>query len=737
MKKMRRVLSVLMGLVLLLSVLSVPVFAASQPVPFVDIQLSECYVGATAEDIEVSVSGNVKTDGGYNERYAIVDIHAVEAVFGDLALDGQYIFCYRLEAQPGYTLTEMTLDDVALNGRPADNLVSADGDLIAHFVLPGFGLEVIRSIELYHNNVKPVGGQSVYFPTINSIVGEYVLENNVAIVDTMEWYENDTFSTVEDDYQDYISTTFTAGKAHDLYTEMEAMDGYVFSRDLEVKLRTGSTRVYTGHVDFDAMNNISVNFYFDYFETPTDNEVTLGGYEVGYDVENIGVSIDSYGLVCGETYYDDFVILGDEGVLEEGTFAANTRYRLGICVSAEEAFSIANLKTTDFELYGKPATSVDISGSYTFVYFDLPQLKTVKTKITSIDIILNENISINKQLIYPELLHINGNASDLDVIYNFENNWFYADELEDSSDDYMPYPDPVYDEGLSFNLYTGMSTIPGYEFAEDCTITLHTPNSIKEGEIYGVYGDYASFDFFWDELTWLTSIVLETEVAGPVEGKPLYYPTIDNINGWNQNWEHLIFINSESAWYYNDTPTEDPEDYEEYEESKFKADIALDLWMNFTVAENVTIDPDCIFTLRTPDGIRIGSLYSFNNESKNVSCDFFWDEAVARAPVSNPFVDVKKKDYFYDAVLWAVDEGVTSGVDATHFGPNESCTRAQAVTFMWRAAGCPEPTSEINPFTDVKKKDYYYKAVLWAVENGITAGASATTFAPNAPCTRG
>ncbi|MBQ6947241.1 MAG: S-layer homology domain-containing protein, partial [Clostridia bacterium] len=114
-----------------------------------------------------------------------------------------------------------------------------------------------------------------------------------------------------------------------------------------------------------------------------------------------------------------------------------------------------------------------------------------------------------------------------------------------------------------------------------------------------------------------------------------------------------------------------------------------------------------------------------------------WGIIPVLKPATNPFVDVKKKDYFYNAVLWAVDEGVTSGVDATHFGPNESCTRAQAVTFMWRAAGCPEPTNKTNPFTDVKKKDYYYKAVLWAVENGITAGASATTFAPNAPCTRG
>ena len=114
-----------------------------------------------------------------------------------------------------------------------------------------------------------------------------------------------------------------------------------------------------------------------------------------------------------------------------------------------------------------------------------------------------------------------------------------------------------------------------------------------------------------------------------------------------------------------------------------------------------------------------------------------WGIIPVLKPATNPFVDVKKKDFFYDAVLWAVDEGVTSGVDATHFGPKENCTRAQAVTFMWRAAGCPEPVGKTNPFTDIKKKDYFYKAVLWAVENGITAGVSKTSFAPAEPCTRG
>ena len=102
----------------------------------------------------------------------------------------------------------------------------------------------------------------------------------------------------------------------------------------------------------------------------------------------------------------------------------------------------------------------------------------------------------------------------------------------------------------------------------------------------------------------------------------------------------------------------------------------------------------------------------------------------------SPFVDVQDPNsYCYDAVLWAVENGITNGYDETHFAPDRSCTRAQIVTFLWRAAGSPEPSSNNNPFTDVKDGPYY-KAILWAVEKGITKGTTATTFAPNAACTR-
>ena len=101
-----------------------------------------------------------------------------------------------------------------------------------------------------------------------------------------------------------------------------------------------------------------------------------------------------------------------------------------------------------------------------------------------------------------------------------------------------------------------------------------------------------------------------------------------------------------------------------------------------------------------------------------------------------PFTDVSFRNYYYNAVKWAVDKGITSGTSRYTFSPDVACTRAQVVTFLWRAAGSPAPMLNKNPFTDVHTSDYYYDAVLWAVQNGITTGTSATTFSPDATVTR-
>lgn len=125
--------------------------------------------------------------------------------------------------------------------------------------------------------------------------------------------------------------------------------------------------------------------------------------------------------------------------------------------------------------------------------------------------------------------------------------------------------------------------------------------------------------------------------------------------------------------------------------------------------------------------------FSFIMPDGDVTVDVVFKEEAQR---TNNFEDVNESDYFFEPVEWAVEVGITKGIDETHFRPDSICTRAQTVTFLWRAAGCPEPESADNPFTDVKSGDYYYDAVLWAVENGVTKGTSENTFSPDTKCER-
>ena len=117
---------------------------------------------------------------------------------------------------------------------------------------------------------------------------------------------------------------------------------------------------------------------------------------------------------------------------------------------------------------------------------------------------------------------------------------------------------------------------------------------------------------------------------------------------------------------------------------------------------------------------------------------FLWRAAGCPMPTDaeNPFEDVKEEDFYYDAVLWAVEKGITAGVDATHFAPMQSCSRAQVVAFLHRAMGSPEISDADCPFTDVEAGEWYELPVLWAVENGITAGLTPDTFGVNTVCNR-
>ena len=155
--------------------------------------------------------------------------------------------------------------------------------------------------------------------------------------------------------------------------------------------------------------------------------------------------------------------------------------------------------------------------------------------------------------------------------------------------------------------------------------------------------------------------------------------------------------------------------------------------------QTFTITPDKGYAVANVkiDGKSIGAVksYTFENVRRTHTIEVIFMKANGN-PQTGVFVDVATGSYYEDAVDWAVENGITQGTDDTHFSPDGICTRAQAVTFLWRAAGSPKPETRAMPFTDVPAGSYYYDAVLWAVENGITEGTSNTTFSPNATCTR-
>ena len=155
--------------------------------------------------------------------------------------------------------------------------------------------------------------------------------------------------------------------------------------------------------------------------------------------------------------------------------------------------------------------------------------------------------------------------------------------------------------------------------------------------------------------------------------------------------------------------------------------------------QTFTITPDKGYAVANVkiDGKSIGAVksYTFENVSRTHTIEVIFMKANGN-PQTGVFVDVATGSYYEDAVDWAVENGITQGTDDTHFSPDGICTRAQAVTFLWRTAGSPASKTHAMPFTDVPVGSYYYDAVLWAVENGITKGTSDTTFSPNMTCTR-
>lgn len=271
----------------------------------------------------------------------------------------------------------------------------------------------------------------------------------------------------------------------------------------------------------------------------------------------------------------------------------------------------------------------------------------------------------------------------------------------------------------------------------------------KEFPIHGVFSDVTdSFTVYVNDQIIFASDNVLTPIEGDKaertfdhtvslnEGENVIWVEVYNVqNISTELYLHVVYdtkapvLDTVSAWNFRLTVSTDAEDVDHYEYSYDGVNFQIytegqSLFPGSTVyvrcvdwAGNVSN----ILTAKVPQIVIPTAPAGGNSSTPNTE---------------HSFTDVQSGAYYYDAVTWAVTEGITNGTSATTFSPNAECTRGQIVTFLWRASGAPK-ASAANPFADVSPEDYYYNAVLWAVENGITDGTSATTFSPNAICTRG
>ena len=253
----------------------------------------------------------------------------------------------------------------------------------------------------------------------------------------------------------------------------------------------------------------------------------------------------------------------------------------------------------------------------------------------------------------------------------------------------------------------------------DCFIKTPEGGEIKDGRIVDQFGDPAPTVEI--DSASITVLAFDVEIAAPAVGrKPATTATVTSAN----------IVPYRIVWYCLNEETSLGEAITD-PNYVFEAGRCYSVDIYVKAGEDTAFALDVIGTVNGKDAFAV----SIDNKVAFVS--FEWDKLPAGGgELKNPFVDVAKTDYFYDAVLWAFNSGVTTGLDATHFGPYATCTRGQIVTFLWRALGEPAPMITENPFVDVKESDYYYKAVLWAYENGVTTGTDETHFAPGAFCKR-
>lgn len=298
------------------------------------------------------------------------------------------------------------------------------------------------------------------------------------------------------------------------------------------------------------------------------------------------------------------------------------------------------------------------------------------------------------------------------------------------------------------------------DYSEDYVLDIRgTGEGTMDAEIEYLDGDSGSLGSQRFENMPITSDTAITSGAlTPESAVVLYYLEDDvPVSAWGTNLGEIATGPSDDFLSVNNTPDEEDEEDAASDSGSSSSSVSKTVSVGSSANGSVAVNPknaskgDTVtVTVRPDTGYQLDTITVTDQTGKEITLTDNGDGTfsftmpassvtvkAAFQPIAFPvFTDVPSGSYYEEAVRWAAENGVTAGTDSAHFSPDGICTRVQAVTFLWRAAGSPAPKSSAMPFIDVSAGSYYYNAVLWAVENGITKGTSDTAFSPDKTCTR-
>lgn len=750
---------------------SVAVTNVTEVAPGIDIVTAE---KSTKENAELSGEGYELRSAYY---YMWEDSKWSWESSGEFASDTVYGVELNLRVQPGYLFDENVT--VTINGEPAQVWSWEDGEL--EVFLP-FDDVTITDVSV-SSRTWPIE----YNPIDKSPENFYLSSSHSAYTLQFAEFQKLDYGTGAYRSLSETETTFLLGQYHKYRVQavLKAMDGAVFgdnvsgsfngtsgtvcevSDDGKTCTVTRSCAVYYRIESYDDNTESWINGATIQIPTPVVGETPSRG-QLAVELELYGTSLaaDWY-----EVPYPGSTYLGNRMDVTD-TFMSGKVYLYRLKLVNEDDYRFADGFTTTFQ---------DMDGN------DAPCVQ----KETVTDTARNKEYYLWFELgdiEYEKITHITITGPALDEEGRIPTSDLSAFTIEGGAQLNMAsrYPVSSYFGNASFNLvpsashYFGRGSeltftyrVRGTEDVFTGSVTTSSNDhlgsasaSVKLAEWVYVFGTITVKDKVYDGTTAAELDLSGVELYGVAEGDDVQL-SAENVTAVFDSAEvgqnkpvtvtgNFTLTGADAKKYFLFQPTLEGLTASITAQSESTYTITVTPAANGTVTADqtkaqagttvtLTVVPDNGYTIETltvtdgnGDNISVKNLgdgkYSFTMPASEVSIKATFEKI--EQPLKNPFVDVEASAYYYDGVLWAVGNGITDGMTPTTFEPERNCTRAQVVTFLWRVAGKPASGSTENPFSDVKEGAWYYDAVLWAVENGITDGMTPTTFEPERNCTR-